>query len=58
MNTWIREAHAHLDLEHYTERGIGERGAGDEPEPSDEVAVVLAIAGSVMEAAHGQRRVE
>ena len=26
MNTWIREAHAHLDIEHYTEREIGERG--------------------------------
>ena len=36
-----------------------ERGAGVEPEPSGEgVAVELAISASVMEAAHGQRRVE
>ena len=52
-----RFAVEHDELEQ-AESGRKERGAGDELDPSEEVAVELAIAGSVMEAAHGQRRVE
>ena len=47
----------HDELEQ-AESGRKERGAGVEPEPSGRVAVELAISASVMEAAHGQRRVE